>query len=342
LAVRKRHVIAALGVLVTASVGVTIYLIRHPIRRAREDVIEIGAREAFQKVSLSELLKKAPRTETSPPPVANEETTTQPTAIEATNKAQAVLVHPKWKTGTTRVEGAYAVSGAEGYAFPKWSPLGSDVAFTRPTLRGLLVTGQFSSLEREISEDWLNSPDFEWSRDGMSIVVRDRDARTVEVLLTGEKYPKPERPRRVYERDGQIYWENEEGEAQRVSGNQDRFADPVLSPDEMLVVYRGRETGLYISSVDGKRTISLGEGEHPAWLPDSSGVVYDIPVSDGSNIVDGDLWFASADGTERTNITNTPGIIESHPAVSPDGERIAFIAGGAVYIGKFVRPKTQP
>lgn len=339
---RKRHVIAALGVLVAASVTVTVYLIRHPIRRA-EDVIEIGAREPIQKVSPSELLKKGPVTQPASTTLPNEEaTTTQPAPTEKVREAEAVLVHPKWKTGSTRVEGAYAVSKPEGYAFPKWSPLGLDVAFTRTSLRGLLVTGQFSSQEREISEDWLNTADFEWSRDGMSIVVRDRDARTVEILLTGEKYPKPERPRRVYERDGQIYWENEEGEAQRISGNQDRFADPVLSPDETLVVYRGRETGLYISSVDGKRTISLGEGEHPAWLPDSSGVVYDIPVSDGSNIVDGDLWFASVDGTERTNITNTPGIIESHPAVSPDGERIAFIAGGAVYIGKFVRPKAQP
>jgi Tol biopolymer transport system component len=83
----------------------------------------------------------------------------------------------------------------------------------------------------------------------------------------------------------------------------------------------------------------VGKGEHPSWLPDSSGIVYDIPISDGARVIDSDLWFAASDGSERTNLTNTPGIAESWPAVSPDGSRIAFVAEGAVYIGKFVRSR---
>jgi Tol biopolymer transport system component len=38
----------------------------------------------------------------------------------------------------------------------------------------------------------------------------------------------------------------------------------------------------------------------------------------------GDIWVMNADGTNQTNLTNTPDTIESLPAWSPDGTKIAF------------------
>ncbi len=40
-----------------------------------------------------------------------------------------------------------------------------------------------------------------------------------------------------------------------------------------------------------------------------------------------DIWVMNADGSEQTNLTNTPEINETAPAWSPDGTRIAFVEG---------------
>jgi Tol biopolymer transport system component len=146
-----------------------------------------------------------------------------------------------------------------------------------------------------------------------------------------------ERQQQVFERDNLVFLVAPDETVKRISGNQDRFYAPKLSPDQSKIVYVGRETGLYISTIDGLRTFSVGEGENPAWMPDSSGIVYDVPVSDGAKVIDGDIWFASASGTERTNLTKTPGVVELEPDVAPDGEHIAFASNGTIYTGRLVQ-----
>jgi Tol biopolymer transport system component len=42
----------------------------------------------------------------------------------------------------------------------------------------------------------------------------------------------------------------------------------------------------------------------------------------------GDIWVMNADGTDQTNLTNTPDIQEGQPAWSPDGTKIAFTGPG--------------
>ena len=55
------------------------------------------------------------------------------------------------------------------------------------------------------------------------------------------------------------------------------------------------------------------------WSPDGKRIAYtwfDLTTSD--------VWVMNADGTGRTNLTNSPQIDEGFPAWSPDGQRIAF------------------
>ena len=50
---------------------------------------------------------------------------------------------------------------------------------------------------------------------------------------------------------------------------------------------------------------------------------YNIPPGD----VTCDIWVMDPDGSNQTNLTNTPELNEMGPAWSPDGTRIAYIEG---------------
>lgn len=336
---RKIDLLAGAAALIVISVTVTVYIARNPLRRSRSEVIRVGVSEPLRTLSPEDILKKAP------PPTgaaAGSEVSTSPATSVRLGPERVMIVHPDWQPGTTRVEGAYAVTKPGNFISPLWSPIGLDIAFTTTDFKGIYLAGVNTSEARLLADDPMTAADYEWNIDGMSLYAQEADDRPVELMITGEKYPLPERPRKVFERDGNIYCMADEGGLARISGSQDRFYGPGLSPDETKVLFLGRETGIYIALLDGSQTISVGRGENPAWLPDSSGIVFDIPVSDGQSVIDGDLWFASVDGRERTNLTNTPGIVETHPAVSPDGTRISFIGAGAVYVGKLSKPKQEP
>ena len=63
---------------------------------------------------------------------------------------------------------------------------------------------------------------------------------------------------------------------------------------------------------DGSELRELGPGEEPAWLPDSSGLVY---------LRNNQLWRVSVTGGGAVAISGTDDARE--PAVSPDGTRVA-------------------
>jgi Tol biopolymer transport system component len=322
---------------VVLSVSTTLYIVNNPLRTPKRGV-QVGVTEAETVLTPDELLVKAEPTPVAPisETTSNDEPTTEPEDGVADH-----VIFPKWQASALRITGAQPVTEKGDYTSPVWSPVGLDIAYTRTDQTGIYVTGTDANSTRTLSDDVKIGSHFSWNLDGMSLHVRQPDSQFVELMITGEKYPAVERQPKVIERDNLIYVINEDESLRRVSGNQDRFFSPQLSPDETKVVYIGRETGIYIAALDGSRTINVGEGTNPTWLPDSSGIVYDLPVSDGATVVDGDVWFASATGTERANLTSTPGIVESNPAVAPDGERIAFGSNGIIYVGILNRSKKQ-
>lgn len=337
------------------SAGATWYLLQSPLSRSRRpDRIVVGLAEPDQTVSPEMILVKP-----SLPPDADRDSydgleevglapgedllTSGPAEAVAAMRRSPVIT-PDWQPGESRLVDSQPVTDRGGFVSPRWSPVGLDLAFTKQDAATLWISGATpGGRARLLADDPGVGDGFLWNLDGMSIHTRAADGRFVDVLITGEQYPAPERTPKVFERDGRI-WIRPDGDGEPVvlSGPEDRFFGPVLSPDETKVAWLGGETGLYMASADGTRTISVGPGEHPSWLPDSSGIVYHRAVRDNRGPVDGELWFASADGRERTNLTNTPGAVESHPHVAPDGQRIAYASDGAIHVARFVRPVQQP
>jgi hypothetical protein len=326
---RKFEMIVGGVALAVLSVSAAYYLANHPVHRGK---ISVGASEGPRSVSPMDVLAKTDAT-----PMAG--TATQDREATAARYRERMrrepVVYPDWKPGEAHIApDARAVTAPGDFIAPAWSPVGLDIAFTRRDRAGIYVAGTAGGGARALSDDAGIGSAFAWNMDGMSLHLREADGQYAELMITGEQYPAAPKPAKLVERDNIIFYQPEDGDAVPISGAHDRFHGSRLSPDETRVVFLGRETGIYIVNTDGTSLISVGPGQNPSWHPDSSGIVYDIPVSDGTNTVGGDLWYASTDGTERTNLTNSPGIVESHPAVSPDGKRIAFIRDGAVWVGK--------
>ncbi len=333
---RRLLLIVGLLALLATSIFSTLYLVNHPRRSANEDEVLVGVAEPDQVLAPSDLLG---------PPSQSAGKNLPPGSLEgsepeSSRPAGYMLAYPEWQPSDARVEGAQGLTDAAQYIKPVWSPVGLDIAFTKEDFSGLYLGASTpGTAPRLLAADEGIGREFQWTPDGMSIKAPGADGTYAEFLITGERFPVPAPVQKILVRDDRIFIRDEDGTLKQISGLEDRFTDPELSPDELKVVYRGRETGLYIGLADGSRVIFVGEGRNARWLPDSRGIVYDQPVSDGTSIVDGDIWLATVDGRYRTNLTNTPGIVEVWPSVAPDGLRIAFTAGGAVYAGNLVRPK---
>jgi Tol biopolymer transport system component len=108
----------------------------------------------------------------------------------------------------------------------------------------------------------------------------------------------------------------------------DDFA-PAWSPDGKQLAFlsdRDAQTGVYSIYIMNaaaswvKRLTNDGGNDYtPAWSPDGSTIVF---RSDHNG--QADLYSVSVDGTNLTNLTNTPKSNEWSPSWSPDGTLIAF------------------
>jgi hypothetical protein len=337
---RKFEVILGGAALVVLGVSAALYIANHPLRRSSPGEIRVGSLERDPaKVGALDVLRKGEAT-VGEGAAGDGETT--PGGPRERFRREPV-VYPNWEAGAARIipNSAQAVTDSADYALPVWSPVGLDIAMTRLDKRGVFLAGPQGTRARMLTDAPGSGADFAWNLDGMSLHLREPDGQFAELMVTGEKYPAAPRSERVFERDGMIIYQPDEGDPLPISGAHDRFSGPRLSPDGNRVVYLGRETGIYLVNTDGTSLISVGRGANPSWLPDSSGIVFDVPVSDGAAVLAGDLWYAGADGREKTNLTNTPDVTESQPAVSPDGARIAFVSGGRVMVARFVRPPVR-
>lgn len=225
----------------------------------------------------------------------------------------------------------------EDYMAPRWSRDGLDVLVTKSKYTGLYLVSRDGSDVRRISDEPGIGYNAHWSQDGNYIIVEneegtrlyDRSGRQVEAA--------PEMDRivpRVYAKAGVLY-RREGADRSETDGvilaDEDQYFEPVVSPDESKIAYIGLESGIIIKDLQNEEDILISEGTDICWLPDSSGILFNYTQDDGERIIDGDIYFAYADGRGVENLTNTPGVIERHPDLSQDGSQLTYEVDGGIY-----------
>jgi hypothetical protein len=270
--------------------------------------------------------------ESAPPPAP-------PVDVLGLPALQGLALDFPGKDGPQRVEDARPVTERAGFVSPRWSPLGIDLAVVRPSRRELFIQAPLpGAAPRFVMR--LPQPDslFTWNDDGMTLRVEHPGlGGWVEVLLTGEIYPSQPPASPVMVASGRIILlpPFPGGQPVLLSPPGDEYDQPLLSPDGAWTAFRGKRSGLTMASLRTNLIWRIGPGKNPVWKPDSSGLIFVRTVDDLEGPVGGDLWLATVDGKYLTNLTRSPGLLETQPDMAPDGERTAFVRGGAIFVGVF-------
>jgi Tol biopolymer transport system component len=186
------------------------------------------------------------------------------------------------------------------------------------------------------------------SGDGTIVFQTDRDGALEQVpaadLMPSETQKEPVSLVATTSKDLQVWVSQPDGsERTLVSDPDQRCFDAILSPDGYRVCYSVLAGGgsMAVAHTDGSHRTNLGYGNNPCWSPDGENLVYEITLDDGMVITGSDLYLIRADGSGKTQLTDTPGLIERWPNWSPDGTKIAFSAGGAIHVMTITSPTSS-
>jgi len=233
------------------------------------------------------------------------------------------------------LSGLRALTDSAGYADPAWSEDGAFISVAGEGSRGLYVIPSGGGDVQPIA-DPADVVAFRHRWEGGVIVAPARGASPALQVSprdgTVQELPQWEPPVWV-ERDDVFV--RIDGEEVRVTQGEDRFIDPLMSPDRAHVAFVGLTTGVHVIELETRTIAHLGAGTRPAWSSDSAYVLFERTEDDGANVTGADLWCWSESTGETTPLTSTPDAIERYPAVSPDGAKVAFVRDGGLWIGEF-------
>lgn len=110
--------------------------------------------------------------------------------------------------------------------------------------------------------------------------------------------------------------------------------NPALSPDGSQIAFQVAGRGMWLINADGTGLRNLGTGSHPAWLPDGKSIVYTVVTDNGSEFTSSTLYAMDTRSGRKTILTAAADILPLTPAVSPDGQKVAFenARDNAIYV----------
>jgi len=318
-----------------AIIALLVLVVAHPGRRSYRQLATAAVKGA-NHASPTSVTK-----ETTPPLARLEKVFFLPEA----DPGYASKSHPSSRklpvaNGTRRIGPPRAVtSRSEGeFISPRWSPDGLELMFSKPGYNGLYVKGVEGGSLKELTDSRHVGYKSTWNPDG-TVTVQSNDGTVQRLNPDGTPVDAPSPLEDssyvgAFTQDDKVYYRAAAGEPARcVSEGDDRFYGGVVSPDGRYIAYNGLYTGLYIAPLDGSGPpIYLGEGHSPSWLPDGSGIVYNVSIDDGHQLLASDLYLASVDGQTISNLTQTQDQIEINPSVSPDGRWVAYEVDGVIYV----------
>ena len=256
----------------------------------------------------------------------------------AEDRKNAMLNPRNMKAGNGKLTGIHALTDRDRdglFIAPRLSPDGLQMIVTRPGFQGIYLIPSNGGPAQFLADG--NAFRAKWTADGkIEVKGEDGTIRTYGTDGTLES-TRPADPSQelAYGENDTIFVRPKPGESSRaMTTNDDRYFNPVLSPDGSQIIYQGLQTGLYMAPADGSgEAVYLGVGGGPTWLPDSSGVVFAVTNDDGHHLTEGDIYFVDRNHSERTNLTQDDGLIGQSPTIGPDGRTVVFEAEGTLYTG---------
>ena len=230
---------------------------------------------------------------------------------------------------------------------PRWSPDGSRLAVSRRGGIGLHLL--------EISSGKLTQVDpvtrgaLHFAPDGRSLAFLDPERSYQELDLRSGKLKKVPRPGYAV-RPGDF-------ESPELSVDFDEYSGSITVRigEEEMIVAEDDAWGVKVSSrgsvawceghlasatlfvFDPERgEMEVGPGAQPSWSPDGSRLIYARPEGGAQGeVVGSDLYLFDMETASSRRLTNTPGVTEMEPSVSPDGNRLALAdwRSGRILVG---------
>jgi TolB protein len=191
-----------------------------------------------------------------------------------------------------------------------WSPDGRTLAFVLPGKflgADVYTVGRDGSGLRLVAK---NAYGPSWSADGKRLLIA-RDAGNFRVDLDTIRF--------------------EGGGLRNLSHPRDGVFSPTWSPTGERIAFLGSDDALYLLDPDGRQRRRLAGrfGTRLSWSPDGSTLAFEIRgISPDLNA---DIGTVDVETGKRRTLTHDEGD-EFGPAWSPDGRKIAFVAGTDIWL----------